>query len=121
VKRAAIAQCHGSSGDRGHGLAEMKGDAMRLVHALHESPDLCAHDVLERPFGALDNIDRKTTGPKRRRDLEPNETAADHDDMLRGRRALYDRATVGKAAQKEDLLAVRPRDGQSHRLCAGGN
>src|SRR5262249_49782844 len=50
IDGAAAAQSDRPIGKRCDGLAEMEDHSVRLVKTLNELPDLCAHDLLERPL-----------------------------------------------------------------------
>src|SRR5262245_30492341 len=63
-----------------------------------------------------DDVDVDAASPERSRDLEPDETRSNHDDVLRALRAFDDRAAVGPRAEVMHLLAIATRNGEADRI-----
>ena len=60
--------------------AEVEDDAVLLVQRRHEVAELRAQHALERPRLGRDDVHLEPARAQRRRDLEPDEARADHDD-----------------------------------------
>ena len=97
----------------------MKRNALRLVQRSNEPAHFDAHHPLERSAVRRDDIDGDAAGAQRRRDFQPDEAGAGHDDVPGCRRALDDGAAVGERPQIPHAIVLRARDGQVHRVGAG--
>ena len=74
--------------------AEVECHAMVLMKLAQEIPDLRSQHFLHQDRLGPDHVDFDIPGTKRRRDLQANETGADHDRMFRHQSACDKRATV---------------------------
>src|SRR5690606_27025606 len=70
-------------------------DALALVKALNESRNRRRGDACEQTLLALDHDDVHALDACRGRHLEPDETAADHDEALSGNETCLDAFGIG--------------------------
>ena len=120
LEHAAALQRRALAVDRGHGVPEMKDDAVLLMQRADEIAHLRAQHALHRPLLRRDDMDLDLARAQRRRDLEADEARADHHDArARAFGACDDRAAVGQRAQGVDVRLVGAGNRQPHRLGAG--
>ena len=107
LQHAAALQRRALAVDRGHGVAEMKDDAVLLMQGADEIAHLRPQHALHRPRLRRHDMDLDLARAQRRRDLKADETGADHDGAARAVGGCDDRAAIGQRAQAYGHAAGR--------------
>ncbi len=119
VDALAAVQRHGMLVDRGCGPSEVEHDAMLLMDRADERSKLGAEHARHRDRLRTDDMHLEAAGAQRRRGFEADEARAD-DHCFAGLFRLCDQsATVLESAQIMNVIEVRARNVELHRLGAG--
>jgi hypothetical protein len=100
--------------------AEHHLDAALLVHQPVVLGDHRCHDPAHQPVGDLDDRHLAAQHPCRRRNLEPDEAAADHGYAGAGEKPAAQLLGLVQRAQVEHAVELGPLDRQRPHPCAGG-
>ena len=88
LDHAAAFQRRAFAVDRGHGIAEMKDDAVLFMQGADEVAHLRPQHALHRPLLQPDDVNFDIPGAQRCCGLQPDKARADHDRALARRRPM---------------------------------
>ena len=102
------------------GVPRRTSAAPAAVEVEEVAGNLRRDDAAHQPVGRFEHGHRLAEEPRRGRDLEADEAAADHDHVLRRVQPVAQRAGLGGDAEDVDAGEVRPLDRRKPRAGAGG-
>ncbi len=117
----SVAQRNLVSIDTIHRAAEVKLDAVRLVHLLYKSADLRTEHALERHAIRSNDVHFDLARAQGGGNFQPNETRPNDYHALGGRGSSDDRSAVGEGAQIKHLRGRGAGNLQMHWIGASGD